>query len=219
MAEPRLHRYEVIDRGVESEGPEKEPRTRHVAAQREREAEKAGEAEEREVGAANGFHGDAGVQRLGHANPEEIDAAKSIPRKQIRVGADGGLRVLALLAAELDLAQPLVAAELGRALGLGQRRSPRKTVVGEDSGLVQFGAEVGAHRHERMEDFPVADNPRTDNGDEAQRRDRWADEGAKTELWPDDPDAASGKEGEQRAVGQGDEAPEQAEDGPKSGKW
>ena len=82
---------------------------------------------------------------MGHADPEEVDAAQRVRREEIGVRADVGFGELALLAAVVDLAEAFVAAELGRGFGHG-----RVAIQGKPSLEKMVASYSSAPKLERM---------------------------------------------------------------------
>ena len=113
MAEAGLHGDDVVEHGVEGEGPEEEPGSGDAAAEGESEAEEAADREEGEVQLADDFGGDAFFDGVGHAVPEEEDALEDVGSEEAGVGADDRLGAEALLLAVVYFAEAGVALEGG----------------------------------------------------------------------------------------------------------
>src|SRR5580700_10461670 len=138
------------------------------------------------------------LARVRYAGPEKVDALEDVRREQSRVVLDDLAGAVALFAAVGQLAKPFVALEVGRGLGVGERRHGRIALVFKLRGLVQLGAKVRTERDERVEHGVIADDPWADDREAANGREGKLAEGSgPAERGPDDPQHAERQEREE----------------------
>ena len=183
------------------------------------EAQKSIETEKSEVEFANGFVQDAVIVGVGDAEPVELNSLQDPLDELGTFPCYEGLGLLELRLVVGVLAHALVALELARVRTQRNDGWVGEAVVGGESRLVEFGAEVAAERDEGVEGALVAEAPGDDAGEEDENAEESGGEGGEEAVAgrPEDPEGLDREEGEEGAVGEGDEAPEEAEGGPGKG--
>src|SRR5271170_8084044 len=166
MAEACLHRDEVIGERHQRKSPREQDGARNPLLERQAEAEKGRQTDEEVIHLTNRLDKDTLFSGLRQADPEEVETLQAVLDETEFVGADILLGEFAFATDISGLAHLAVLLEDGTDVADRNRRSPWEALMFFKDGLMELRAQVAAHRNESVEDGVVADDPRSEAGDD-----------------------------------------------------